>query len=136
MIIGIGTDLCNIDRIATILDKKESGRFLKRLFSYEEIEASAALSATKAGFFAKRFAAKEAFVKALGTGFRQAISFQDITISNNALGAPTLNISGKAALLLEEKKPAQHKTTIHLSLSDDPPWALAFVIIEAQSEYI
>ncbi|AAV90333.1 Holo-[acyl-carrier-protein] synthase [Zymomonas mobilis subsp. mobilis ZM4 = ATCC 31821] len=134
MIIGIGTDLCNIDRITTILGKKESGRFIKRLFSCEEIEASSAFSMTKAAFFAKRFAAKEAFVKALGTGFRHSISFQDISISNDSLGAPKVNISGKAALLLEEKKPPRHTLSIHLSLSDDHPWALAFVVIEACPE--
>jgi holo-[acyl-carrier protein] synthase len=86
---------------------------------------------TIAGTYAKRFAAKEAFSKAVGTGFKRGVFMKDIGVVNAPTGAPTLALTGGAALRLEEMIPAGHEARIHLTLTDDHPWAQAFVIIEA-----
>ena len=128
MIIGIGTDLVEIKRIDRLLSRW-GVRALQRLFTPSEIQLGSMLT-TSARHFAKRFAAKEALVKALGLGFSQKITFQDIEVSNDALGKPNLFLQGMAAQKLAQRILTGYKPQIHLSLSDTQDHALAFVVIE------
>ncbi|PLK28114.1 holo-ACP synthase [Porphyrobacter sp. TH134] len=130
MIIGMGSDLCNIERIANSL-ARYGERFENRVFTATEIAKARRRPFTIAGTYAKRFAAKEAFSKAVGTGFRRGVFMKDIGVVNAPSGAPTLALTGGAALRLEEMVPTGHEARIHLTLTDDHPWAQAFVIIEA-----
>lgn len=130
MIIGMGSDLCNIERIGNSL-ARYGERFERRLFTDIEIAKARGRPYTIAGTYAKRFAAKEAFSKALGTGFKRGVFMKDIGVVNGRSGAPTLALTGGAALRLEEMTPKGHEARIHLTLTDDHPWAQAFVIIEA-----
>lgn len=130
MIIGLGSDLCNIERIQNSLDRFGE-RFERRVFTEVERAKARRRPFTIAGTYAKRFAAKEAFSKAVGTGFRRGVFMRDIGVVNAPSGAPTLALAGGAAKRLEELTPAGHGVTIHLTLTDDHPWAQAFVIIEA-----
>ncbi|GAA4766773.1 holo-ACP synthase [Stakelama sediminis] len=130
MIIGLGSDLCNIDRIAHSLDRFGE-RFLNRVFTDVERAKAARRPHTIAGTLAKRFAAKEAFSKAVGTGFKRGVFMRDIGVVNAPSGAPTLALSGGAKERLMAMVPAGHEVQIHVTLTDDHPWAQAFVIIEA-----
>lgn len=130
MIIGLGSDLCNIDRIANSLERFGE-RFENRVFTQTERAKARRRPFTIAGTYAKRFAAKEAFSKAVGTGFRRGVFMKDIGVVNKPSGAPTLALEGGAAKRLEEMIPEGHEAHIHLTLTDDHPWAQAFVIIEA-----
>lgn len=130
MIIGLGSDLCNIDRIANSLERFGE-RFENRVFTETERAKARRRPFTIAGTYAKRFAAKEAFSKAVGTGFRRGVFMKDIGVVNKPSGAPTLALEGGAAKRLEEMIPEGHEAHIHLTLTDDHPWAQAFVIIEA-----
>lgn len=130
MIIGLGSDLCNIERIGNSL-ARYGERFENRVFTPTEIAKARRRPFTIAGTYAKRFAAKEAFSKAVGTGFKRGVFMKDIGVVNAPSGAPTLALTGGAALRLEEMIPAGHEHRIHLTLTDDHPWAQAFVIIEA-----
>ena len=130
MIVGIGSDLCNIERIEKSLDRW-GDKFLNRVFTDVERRKAASRPHTSAGTLAKRFAAKEAFSKAVGTGFKRGVFMKDIGVVNRPGGAPTLELTGGALLQLEGMIPAGHKPVIHLTLTDDHPWAQAFVIIEA-----
>lgn len=130
VIIGIGSDLCNIERIQSSLDRFGE-RFENRCFTDVERAKAARRPFTRAGTYAKRFAAKEAFSKAIGTGFRRGVFMKDIGVVNAPSGAPTLALSGGAAIRLAEMTPPGHEARIHLTLTDDHPWAQAFVIIEA-----
>ncbi|MEE4540088.1 MAG: holo-ACP synthase [Erythrobacter sp.] len=130
MIIGFGSDLCNIERIANSLERFGE-RFETRVFTETERAKARRRPFTMAGTYAKRFAAKEAFSKAVGTGFRRGVFMRDIGVVNAASGAPTLALTGGAAKRLEEIAPPGHVTHIHLTLTDDHPWAQALVIIEA-----
>jgi len=130
MIIGMGSDLCNIERIANSL-ARYGERFENRVFTEIEIAKARRRPFTIAGTYAKRFAAKEAFSKAVGTGFKRGVFMKDIGVVNAPSGAPTLALTGGAALRLEEITPEGHEARIHLTLTDDHPWAQAFVIIEA-----
>jgi holo-[acyl-carrier protein] synthase len=130
MIIGMGSDLCNIERIGNSL-ARYGERFENRVFTDTEIAKARRRPFTIADTYAKRFAAKEAFSKAVGTGFRRGVFMKDIGVVNAPSGAPTLALTGGAALRLEEMIPAGHEARIHLTLTDDHPWAQAFVIIEA-----
>ena len=130
MIIGLGSDLCNIDRIQNSLDRF-GDRFEQRVFTEIERAKARRRPFTMAGTYAKRFAAKEAFSKAVGTGFRRGVFMRDIGVINAASGAPTLDLQGGAAKRLAELLPHGHEASIHLTLTDDHPWAQAFVIIEA-----
>ncbi|MCC2602193.1 holo-ACP synthase [Sphingopyxis yananensis] len=130
MIIGLGSDLCNIERIQNSLDRYGE-RFEKRVFTDIERAKAAKRPFTRAGTYAKRFAAKEAFSKALGTGFRHGVFMKDIGVINAPTGAPTLSLTGGAAQRLAAITPAGYRAHIHLTLTDDHPWAQAFVIIEA-----
>ena len=131
MIIAIGSDLCNIDRIQNSLTRFGE-RFEQRVFTEVERAKATRRPFTKAGTLAKRFAAKEAFSKALGTGFKAGVFMKDIGVVNARSGAPTLALTGGAAARLAAITPAGHEAVIHLTLTDDHPWAQAFVVIEAR----
>lgn len=133
MIIGLGSDLCNIDRIASALFR-HGDRFEKRVFTETERAKAARRPFTRAGTLAKRFAAKEAFSKAVGTGFSKGVFMKDIGVVNSPSGAPTLELMGGAKERLEQMMPPGHRAVIHLTLTDDHPWAQAFVILEAVPE--
>jgi holo-[acyl-carrier protein] synthase len=124
MIYGIGTDIVASSRFQRFLDENNSA-ILARLFSKAE-QATCEKRKDAASCLAARFAAKEAFLKALGTGLRDGISWQDMEISNDALGKPELKLSGKAA----ELSHAQNLTGIHLSLSHDSGHAVAMIVLE------
>lgn len=133
MIVGLGSDLCNIERIQKSLDRF-GDRFEQRVFTEVERAKAARRPFTRAATFAKRFAAKEAFSKAVGTGFRAGVFMKDIGVVNAPSGAPTLRLAGGAKARLDALIPAGHAARIHLTLTDDHPWAQAFVIIEALPE--
>jgi holo-[acyl-carrier protein] synthase len=130
MIIGIGNDLCNIERIAKTL-AKFGERFEHRVFTETEI-ALAHRRRLTAETYAKRFAAKEACAKALGTGVpRHGVHWKDLGVVNLPSGRPTLALTGGAAERLAKMIPEGHEAVIHLTITDDHPWAEAQVIIEA-----
>lgn len=130
MIIGLGSDLCNIERIESSLTRF-GARFKARVFTDAENAKAAKRPLTAAGTYAKRFAAKEAFSKAVGTGFSAGVFMKDIGVVNAPSGAPTLALTGGAKARLDALIPAGYAPRIHLTLTDDHPWAQAFVIIEA-----
>ena len=130
MIIGIGSDLCNIERIQKSLDRFGE-RFVQRVFTDVERAKAEGRPYTRAGTYAKRFAAKEAFSKAVGTGFKRGVFMKDIGVVNKASGAPTLALTGGAKERLDQMTPDGHAPQIHLTMTDDHPFALAFVVIVA-----
>ena len=130
MILGLGSDLCNIDRIQNSLDRY-GARFEARAFTDVEIAKADARPHTRAATLAKRFAAKEAFSKAVGTGFKAGVFLKDIGVVNARSGAPTLALTGGAKARLDAMTPPGHAARVHLTLTDDHPWAFALVIIEA-----
>ena len=130
MIIGLGSDLCSIERIQNSLERYGE-RFEHRVFTEIERAKARRRPFTIAGTYAKRFAAKEAFSKAVGTGFKRGVYMKDIGVVNAPSGAPTLALAGGAAKRLAELTPDGHEAFIHLTLTDDHPWAQAFVIIES-----
>lgn len=130
MIIGLGSDLCNIERIQASLDRFGQ-RFLDRVFTDAEQAKAARRPLTRAGTLAKRFAAKEAFSKAVGTGFKAGVFMRDIGVVNAPSGAPTLALTGGAKARLDALTPEGQFARVHLTLTDDHPWAQAFVVIEA-----
>jgi holo-[acyl-carrier protein] synthase len=129
MILGIGTDLANIERIAGTLERF-GDRFRNRVFTQGE-QAKAERRKDTVGTYAKRWAAKEACSKALGTGLRMGIAWKDMSVRNLRSGQPVMELTGWAAERLEAMTPAGHVATVHVSLTDDHPWAQAFVVIEA-----
>ena len=131
MIIGIGSDLCNIERIQASVDRF-GDRFLNRVFTETERAKAARRPFTMAGTLAKRFAAKEAFSKAVGTGFKRGVFMKDIGVVNAPSGAPTLALTGGAKARLDALAPPGHAVEVHLTMTDDHPWAQAFVILEAR----
>ena len=131
MIVGIGSDLCNIVRIEKSLERF-GDRFLQRVFTETERAKAASRPHTGAGTLAKRFAAKEAFSKAVGTGFKRGVFMKDIGVVNAPSGAPTLALTGGARERLDALAPAGHAIDIHLTMTDDYPWAQAFVILTAR----
>lgn len=130
MILGIGTDLANIERIAGTLERF-GDRFRNRVFTEIE-QAKAERRADTPGTYAKRWAAKEACSKALGTGLRMGISWKDMAVTNLATGQPVMHVTGWAAERLVSMTPDGHDAIIHVTLTDDHPWAQAFVVIEAR----
>ena len=130
MIIGIGSDLCNIERIQASVDRFGE-RFLNRVFTDVERAKAARRPMTMAGTLAKRFAAKEAFSKAVGTGFKRGVFMKDIGVVNLPSGAPTLHLTGGARARLDALAPGGHSIEVHLTMTDDHPWAQAFVILTA-----
>jgi holo-[acyl-carrier protein] synthase len=131
LIIGLGSDLCSIPRIEAAL-ARHGDRFERRCFTEIERAKAARRPFTRAGTYAKRFAAKEAFSKAVGTGFFRGVYMKDIGVVNLPSGAPTLALANGAAKRLAELTPPGHEAHIHLTLTDDHPWAQAFVVIEAR----
>ena len=124
-IIGNGVDIVENKRINKLIDDK---KFIKRVFTDKEIRFSKNIK-NKTNYYAKRFAAKEAFVKALGTGFRNNINFSDIEVINNKLGKPKINISKKVRNFIK-KKFKLDKPKIYVSLSDENKHSIAYVILE------
>jgi holo-[acyl-carrier protein] synthase len=129
MIIGIGTDLANIERIEGTLERF-GDRFRNRVFTDLE-QKRAENRAQTAATYAKRWAAKEACSKALGTGLRMGIAWKDMAVSNLHTGQPVMHVTGWAKARLEQLTPPGHDAVIHVSLTDDHPWAQAFVVIHA-----
>jgi holo-[acyl-carrier protein] synthase len=129
MILGFGNDLCDIRRIERALERY-GDRFTHRLFTAVEREKSDRRGA-RAASYAKRFAAKEACVKALGTGIRDGIGWTDIGVVNLASGQPTMALTGAAAARLAAMTPPGMRAIIHLTLTDEYPLAQAQVLIEA-----
>ena len=129
MIVGIGTDLCDITRIAQSLDRYGT-RFVTRCFTDVERRRSDK-RADRAASYAKRFAAKEACAKALGTGIRDGVAWRDMGVVNLPSGKPTMALTGGAAIKLAALMPEGHAPVIHLAITDEHPMAQAFVVIEA-----
>ena len=129
MILGLGNDLCDIRRIEKSLERF-GDRFVQRIFTEVEQKRSEG-RATRAASYAKRFAAKEACAKALGTGLRRGVFWRDMGVVNLRSGQPTMALTNGALVRLGEIMPPGMKPVIHLSLTDDHPYAQAFVIIEA-----
>jgi holo-[acyl-carrier protein] synthase len=132
MILGIGTDIADIKRIADVLEQ-HGGRFRERCFAEEEREAAVS-SKDAAAFYARRWAAKEAAAKALGLGIRDNIFLKDIVVTNDDTGKPSLTLRGGAKDRLAAITPGGMTPRIHVSLADDPPAALAFVVISAEKQ--
>ena len=133
MIVGIGTDLVDIRRIERTI-ARHGDRFLQRIFTETEREL-ARRRRNSGATYAKRFAAKEACAKALGTGLRAGVFWRDMGVVNARSGQPTLALTGGAARRLAAITPAGFEPRIHLSLTDDHPYAMAFVVIEAISSH-
>jgi len=129
MIIGLGSDLCDIRRIEDTLERFGE-RFTHRVFTPLE-RAKSDRRKQRAASYAKRFAAKEACAKALGTGLRNGVFWRDMGVENLRSGAPTMVLTGGAQDQLQRLVPSGHVPVIHLSITDDFPYAQAFVIIEA-----
>ena len=131
MILGIGTDLCNIERIEATL-ARFGDRFRNRVFTAGEQAKAESRPHGIAATYAKRWAAKEACSKALGTGLRMGIAWKDMAVTNLRSGQPVMHVTGWAAERLRAMTPAGHEAVIHVTLTDDHPWAQAFVVIEAR----
>jgi holo-[acyl-carrier protein] synthase len=129
MIIGLGSDLIDIRRIEKTLGRF-GDRFIQRVFTEIEQKKSDR-RAQRAASYAKRFAAKEACSKALGTGFSRGVFMRDMGVVNLPSGAPTMALTGGAAVRLQALIPPGHRGVIHVTLTDDYPLAQAFVVIEA-----
>ena len=129
MIIGLGNDMIDIRRVERTIERYGE-RFLSRVFTEAERRKSDA-RAGRAASYAKRFAAKEACAKALGTGFREGVFWRDMGVVNLASGRPTLELTGGAARALANLTPEGHAVRIDLSITDDFPMAQAIVIISA-----
>jgi len=129
MIIGLGSDLCDARRIEKVL-ARHGERFLDRVFTATE-RAKAERRANRVETYAKRFAAKEACSKALGTGFRKGVFFRDMGVVNLPSGRPTMKLTGGALARLKSITPPGHEAVIDVSLTDEGPLAQAIVIIQA-----
>ena len=132
MILGIGSDLCDIRRIERALERFGE-RFTNRIFTPGE-RARSDRRAARAESYARRFAAKEACAKALGTGMRAGVFWRDMEVVNLPGGRPTMRLSGGALARLRALTPPGLEAMVHVSLTDDPPLAQAFVVIEARPQ--
>ncbi|OAN78858.1 holo-ACP synthase [Jannaschia sp. EhC01] len=132
MILGIGTDLANIERIERTL-ARFGDRFRNRVFTERE-QARAERMQDPAAVYAKRWAAKEACSKALGTGLRMGIAWKDMSVSNLPTGQPVMEVTGWARDRLDQMTPKGYGAVIHVTLTDDHPWAQAMVVIEALTQ--
>jgi holo-[acyl-carrier protein] synthase len=128
-ILGMGSDLIDIRRIEKTLDRF-GAKFIDRIFTPVE-RAKSERRATRAASYAKRYAAKEACSKALGTGFRRGVFWRDIGVVNLPSGQPTLALTGGAKTRLDAMTPPGMRAEIHLTLTDEPPLAQAMVLIVA-----
>ncbi|MFT5867994.1 MAG: holo-[acyl-carrier protein] synthase [Paracoccaceae bacterium] len=129
MILGVGTDLANIERIERTL-ARFGDRFRNRVYTEVEQKRAERLPHPPA-VYAKRWAAKEACSKALGTGLRMGIAWKDMAVTNLRTGQPIMQVTGWAKERLEQMTPEGYQAIIHVTLTDDHPWAQAFVVIEA-----
>ena len=129
MILGIGTDLANIERIQRALDRF-GNRFRNRVFTEHEQKRAERMQ-EPAAVYAKRWAAKEACSKAMGTGLRMGIAWRDMSVTNLETGQPVMHVTGWAQERLNEMTPEGYDAVIHVTLTDDHPWAQAYVVIEA-----
>ena len=134
MIIGIGNDIVNISRIQRVIDRFED-RFFERVFTIYERE-KCIKRRNRGSCFAKRYAAKEAFSKAIGTGFRNGVYWRDIGVVNDPSGKPQIIPSGGALSCLENLIPHGFISQIDLTITDEPPFAQAFVVISALNSEI
>jgi len=132
MILGIGTDICDIRRIEKLLEDHNE-RFKAKTFTADE-QAYCDSKARPAMSYAKRFAAKEAIAKALATDSSGALSWTDVSVKNDPSGRPTVILTGTANYRLQAITPRGHKAKVQLSLSDDYPYATAFAVVEALKE--
>lgn len=132
MILGIGSDLANIERIEATL-ARFGDRFRNRVFTEREQRKANSRPHGVAATYAKRWAAKEACSKALGTGLRMGIAWKDMAVSNLDTGQPVMHVTGWAAERLRAMTPPGHQAVIYVTLTDDHPWAQAFVVIEARA---
>jgi holo-[acyl-carrier protein] synthase len=131
MIIGLGSDIMDIRRIERVIEK-HGERFLERVFTpVERAKAERRIEKIRAATYAKRFAAKEAASKALGTGFRDGVFWRDLGVVNLSSGQPTLRMTGGAATRLAAITPAGHLAHVALTMTDEYPFAQAMVIISA-----
>lgn len=132
MIIGLGEDLVDIQRIARLVTDK-GDRFLTKCFTDAEITAAASHKeeARRISYYAKRYAAKEACLKALGTGMRSGLSWHDMEVGNDTLGRPVLSVGGGVAERLKSLTPEGKKALVHITLADEAGLAKATVILEA-----
>ena len=130
MIVGIGSDLIDIRRVEKTLERFGE-RFVTRVFTETE-RAKAERRTTTAATYAKRFAAKEAMSKALGSGIRMGVAWREMGVVNLPSGQPTMHLSGGARERLDRLVPRGYAGFIHLTMTDDHPWAQAFVVIEAR----
>jgi holo-[acyl-carrier protein] synthase len=128
MIVGIGSDLANIERIGRTVGRFGT-RFIDRVYTETE-QRLAERRAARIATYAKRWAAKEACSKALGTGLRMGIRWKDMGVVNLRSGQPTMHLTGWAAERLAAMTPAGHRAQVHVTLTDDHPWAMAVVVIE------
>lgn len=129
MIIGIGADIVSVERIRGVVDRYGT-RFIKKCFTQAECDEAAKRS-DPIRFYAKRFAAKEAMLKVIGTGMRAGLSWHDMSVTNDDLGAPKADVSGGVAKAIEAKNTdSNKKPIISISLSDEDAYALAFIVIE------
>ena len=131
VVLGLGSDLCNIERVQASIDRF-GDRFIRRIFTDTEIAKADRRELTRTATFAKRFAAKEACAKALGTGIRRGVFFRDMGVVNLPSGQPTMKLTGGAAERLAAMTPAGMTPDIHLTITDDHPWAQAMVLITAR----
>jgi holo-[acyl-carrier protein] synthase len=131
MILGIGSDIIDIRRIEKTL-ARFGDRFIQRIYTDREQARAERRPDQRAATYAKRFAAKEACAKALGTGLKQGVFWRDMGVANLPSGQPTMRLTGGAARRLERLTPPGHVAHIHVSLTDDYPLAVAFVIISAE----
>jgi holo-[acyl-carrier protein] synthase len=129
MILGIGSDLANIERIGGTIERF-GARFLNRVYTETE-QRLAERRAQRVATYAKRWAAKEACSKALGTGLRMGIKWKDMGVVNLRTGQPTMRLTGWAAERVVAMTPPGHRAAVHVTLTDDHPWAMAVVVIEA-----
>jgi holo-[acyl-carrier protein] synthase len=132
MILGIGSDIITVDRIKTVIEN-HGDRFINRIFAKDEIQKAQSRAGTGQDIatYAKRFAAKEACAKALGTGFTQGVYFKDMILTNDEHGKPTMSLTGGALQRLQTMTPNGLNAYIHVSITDDQNLTQAFVIIEA-----
>jgi len=131
VIVGVGSDLCDVRRVERTLERF-GDRFVARCFTEVERRRSEG-RAGRAASYAKRFAAKEACAKALGTGLKQGVFWRDMGVVNLPTGQPTMRLTGGAAERLKVILPPGTEGFIHLTLTDEPPIAQAFVVIEARA---
>jgi holo-[acyl-carrier protein] synthase len=132
LILGIGSDLADIRRIEATIERF-GDRFIQRVFTELE-QAKSDRRRDRAASYARRWAAKEACAKALGTGLRMGVAWREMGVVNLPSGQPTMTLAGGAAQRLAGMTPAGLQTRIHVTLTDDPPYAQAFVVIEALAQ--